>query len=191
MRIIAGRFRGTKLQGPGPTGSFRPTEDRTREALFSILGAMTVGPSFLDLYAGSGAVGLEAFSRGFGPVCLVEQDRGHLTVLRRNLTRLTERLGPDDERPTVVAADVARFLASGRAADFDVVFADPPYELVDEAFVATVVGAVTTAAGRLVVLEHSSATVLPDRIGRWERRRSSRYGTATLSFLHPLPQEVV
>jgi len=111
----------------------RPTEERVREALFSILGDRVKGGRFLDLFAGSGAVGLEALSRGAGAVCWVESSRRVLPILRENVRRLTG-LGAasgrmDSEAETqVVAGDAVRFLKKGLVEEaFDLIFADPPY----------------------------------------------------------------
>ena len=120
MRIVAGRWRGRRLVAP-PGRATRPTSDRVREALFSILGPLD-GERVLDLYAGSGALGLEALSRGAAHATLVERAPPALRALRANV----EALGAD---ATVIAADVARFLrdAGESGALYDLVFLDPPY----------------------------------------------------------------
>jgi 16S rRNA (guanine966-N2)-methyltransferase len=125
-RIIAGTARGRRLQAPAGDAT-RPTADRAREALFSALESLVLpwgARSFLDLYAGSGAVGLEAASRGAREVVLVERDPKALKVLRSNVDLL------DMPGVRVEASPVERFAAasSGRTR-FDVVFADPPYDL--------------------------------------------------------------
>src|SRR3954468_19260619 len=118
MRIVAGRWRGRRLVAP-PGRTTRPTSDRVREALFSILGPLD-GERVLDLYAGSGAVGLEALSRGAAEATLVERDPAALRALRANV----EALGADAR---VIAGDVAAFLRSAAQADghYDLVFLDP------------------------------------------------------------------
>ena len=122
MRIVAGRHRGRKLMAP-PGLDTRPTSDRAREALFNILehGEPPLeGCRFLDLFAGSGAVGLEAASRGAGRVLLVEKARAAQAAARANIAHLGEA-----ERVTLRAGDATRL---GRAAEpFDIVFLDPPY----------------------------------------------------------------
>ena len=127
-RIIGGTAGGRRLETPrGQTT--RPTSDRVREALFSAIESRTGsldGLRFLDLYAGSGAVGLEAWSRGAGVVTMVEQDRRTAALIARNAATL------GFSRARVVATSVASFLASPPAAPYDVVFADPPYPMSDQ-----------------------------------------------------------
>jgi 16S rRNA (guanine966-N2)-methyltransferase len=120
VRIVAGRWGGRRLVAP-PGRTTRPTSDRVREALFSILAPLD-GEEVLDLFAGSGALGLEALSRGAAEATLVERDRAALTALHANV----EALGADAH---VIAGDVAAFLVSAAAAGghYDLVFLDPPY----------------------------------------------------------------
>ena len=118
VRVVAGEFKGRRLHAPrGPRT--RPTADRVREALFSMLGDVS-GARVLDLYAGSGALGIEALSRGAGSALFVERDRQALTALRRNL----EAVGADAD---VRSQDVQGFLARPEGT-FDLVFCDPPYD---------------------------------------------------------------
>jgi 16S rRNA (guanine966-N2)-methyltransferase len=120
VRIIAGTAKGRRLRAPEGKGT-RPMMDRVREALFSSLGARTGGAAVLDLYAGSGSVGLEAASRGAARVVFVERSRMALAALRDNV----ESVGLGGE---VVAGDVLAYL--GDAGErFDLVFVDPPYDL--------------------------------------------------------------
>jgi 16S rRNA (guanine966-N2)-methyltransferase len=120
-RVIAGRYGGRRLQAP-PGAATRPTADRVREALFSILGDRTQDASVLDLFAGTGALGLEALSRGARTVTFVESAQPALACLRTNLTAL----GAEAE---VVRADAVRWLRSASVASrqYDLVFLDPPY----------------------------------------------------------------
>jgi 16S rRNA (guanine966-N2)-methyltransferase len=124
-RVIAGRYGGRRLQAP-PGPATRPTADRVREALFSILGARVVDARVLDLFAGSGALGLEALSRGAAQATFVERAPAALRVLRANLAAL----GAEAE---VAGADVLRWLraASDGARQYDLVFLDPPYRQAD------------------------------------------------------------
>ena len=126
MRIIAGRWKGHRL-GALKGREVRPTTDRVREAWMSALGDRVQGASVLDLFAGSGALGLEALSRGAAHVVLVERGRGALSVLRANV----KLLGAEDES-TVVGDDVFRYLRR-LAEPADIALADPPYGTGDAA----------------------------------------------------------
>lgn len=123
MRVTGGILRGRRIMVPGNLA--RPSQDRVREALFSVLGNAVEGAEFLDLFAGTGAVGLEAWSRGAGFVCWVESNRRVLSLLRSNLRLLCG----DSSTTQIVGADAARFLRKGLAKRrFDIIFADPPYD---------------------------------------------------------------
>jgi 16S rRNA (guanine966-N2)-methyltransferase len=118
VRIVAGEFRGRRLLAPRGVRT-RPTADRVREALFSMLGDVS-GARVLDLYAGSGALGIEALSRGAGSAVFVERDPRAVAAIERNL----ESLGLEQE---VLRQDAVRFLARAEGT-FDLVFCDPPYD---------------------------------------------------------------
>jgi len=126
VRVVAGEFKGRRLYAPRGAGT-RPTADRVREALFSMLGDVS-GARVLDLYAGSGALGIEALSRGAESAVFVERDHAALAALRRNL----EATGA---RAEVRRQDVARFLARP-GGTFDLVFCDPPYDVAPAAATA-------------------------------------------------------
>ena len=121
MRIVAGRHKGRRLRSPAGAGT-RPTADKVREALFSILGPLD-GLCVLDLYAGSGALGIEALSRGAASATFVESARPALTAIRANLDAI-------DEEGEVVASDAIKWLrgADDHGTRFDLVFCDPPYD---------------------------------------------------------------
>jgi len=119
VRVVAGDFKGRRLHAPRGAAATRPTADRVREALFSILGDVS-GARVLDLYAGSGALGIEALSRGAASALFVERDRRALAALRRNL----DAVGVDAE---VRSQDALRFIAHPEGV-FDLVFCDPPYD---------------------------------------------------------------
>jgi 16S rRNA (guanine966-N2)-methyltransferase len=122
MRVVAGRHRGRTLKAPRGPGT-RPTADRVREALFSIVGPVE-GLAVLDLYAGSGALAIEALSRGAASATFVESARAAVEAIRANLAATGE-----EERAEVVTADVVAWLrAGGREPVFDLVFCDPPYD---------------------------------------------------------------
>jgi 16S rRNA (guanine966-N2)-methyltransferase len=118
VRVVAGEFKGRRLVAPRGAGT-RPTADRVREALFSMLGDVS-GARVLDLYAGSGALGIEALSRGAESAVFVERDQAALAALRRNLDAV-------GARAEVRRQDVLRYLARP-AGTFDLVFCDPPYD---------------------------------------------------------------
>jgi 16S rRNA (guanine966-N2)-methyltransferase len=128
VRVVAGRFGGRRLQAPPGRGT-RPTSDRVREALFSMLGPLD-GARVLDLFAGSGALGIEALSRGAARALLVERDPGAVGVIRANL----EALGLASPEATVHAgpARAALRTASARGDTYDLVFLDPPYRSAPE-----------------------------------------------------------
>jgi 16S rRNA (guanine966-N2)-methyltransferase len=181
-RIVAGAARGRRLAVPPGTGT-RPTSDRAREALFSSLEAAVgslAGARVADLYAGSGAVGLEALSRGALHCLLVEADAAALRTLRRNVA--TVGLPGADVEPGRVERVVA---AAPPGAAYDVVFLDPPYDVTD-ADLRGVVGALGAhgwlAPGAVVVVERATrggSWTWPDGI---EGLRSRRYGEATLWY---------
>ena len=170
MRIISGAARGRPLAAP-PGRATRPTSDRTREALFSTLEALRgplAGARVLDLYAGSGAVGLEALSRGAGYVVLVERDPRAVRTLRQNV----EAVGLPGAQVQATAVDRVT------EGDFDVVFADPPYaEAVDLARIAA-----HASPGGLVVVERSARDAPLEWPREVEALRDRRYGEGTLWY---------
>jgi 16S rRNA (guanine966-N2)-methyltransferase len=182
-RLIAGTAGGRRLVMPSGS-STRPTSDRAREGLFSSLSSLRAGRadgSFLDLYSGSGAVGLEAASRGAGPVLLVERDPRAVRAIRANLDALA--LGGVEVR----VDDVDRLLAAPvpdgyDPGGFDVVFLDPPYaEPVEPALELLVAGG-WVASGGIVVVERASRDQGPQWPPGIEPERSRRYGEATLWY---------
>lgn len=177
-RIVAGVAGGRRLRVPEGRGT-RPTSDRAREGLFSSLEALygpLAGARVLDLYAGSGAVGLEALSRGAGHVTLVESDGRAARVLRAN----AHAIGlPGAE---VLAEPVERLVAVPPTAPYDVVFADPPYAVDVRPVLESLVTQGWLASGALLAVERSSRDaelVWPDGV---EALRSRRYGEATLWY---------
>ena len=181
MRIVAGTARGRRLDAP-PGRTTRPTSDRTREALFSTLTAIRgtlAGARFLDLYAGSGAVGLEALSRGAATAVLVESDRSVLRVLRANLAEL----GLDGA--VVVASSVEKFVAEQADGPYDIVFLDAPYSVGSDSLGA-VLGDLRRdgwlADQAIVVVERASRDgdfTWPDG---YVAERSRRYGEGSLWY---------
>ena len=174
MRIIAGSLKGRRLQAPEDGSKVRPTADRARAALFSILQRWPQGP-FLDLFAGTGAVALEAWSRGYGPVACVEREPVALDCIQRNAR------GTDLK---VLARDVLR-LAGDAFAPQAVLFADPPYEASAQLWQALAprLGAWLRPDG-LLVWEAAHPTLLADAAGL-ELLESRRYGAAVFHLYRP------
>jgi 16S rRNA (guanine966-N2)-methyltransferase len=177
-RIIGGSAGGRRIDTPRGT-STRPSSDRVREALFSAIESRTGsldGLRFLDLYAGSGAVGLEAASRGAGPVLLVEGDRRTSLITRRNARDL-------DLEVDVSVADVEQLLRQPATLSFDVIFADPPYELdsprLDEQLRLMVLNGWLAAAG-LVVVERSRRSVALEWPPEFSEISTRTYGDTVL-----------
>ncbi|MDN5344322.1 MAG: hypothetical protein PWQ18_433 [Clostridia bacterium] len=176
LRIIAGQARGRRLRTPrGQTT--RPTSDRVREALFNILGLRVVDSLCLDLFAGSGAVGLEALSRGAREVFFVESNRQALAVLKANL--LTTGFAA---RGHIVAADVRRALGdlAGRGLAFDLIFIDPPYRQGWGEVVLPAVAPLLAPAG-LAILETATSEVGPKKADMVFKGRRV-YGDTALNF---------
>lgn len=172
MRVVAGELRGRRIAAP-PGEAVRPTTDKVREATFNALGSLdlVVDARVADLFAGSGALGIEALSRGAHHCTFVERDRGAVAVLRNNL----EELGIT-ERATVVAGDAR---SRGASLDVDIVFADPPYD-VDETFWRDLLDRIRAP---FVVAEAPRAVVAPPG---WEAVREKRYGRTWVTFLERL-----
>jgi 16S rRNA (guanine966-N2)-methyltransferase len=170
MRIIAGEFRGRRLQAPTWDG-LRPTSDRLRETLFNILGEGVRGARVLDGYAGTGAIGIEALSRGAAQVTFVERDRRAIKLIEANLAPLTPR------RDAIIRTGFGGLAA----ASFDLIALDPPYapEAAVEALDAAV--ALLAPGGRIVV-EHAARHAPPPERGRLRLQRTVKAGDSALSF---------
>jgi len=180
LRIIAGTLKGRRLVAPEGSLAVRPTADRAREALFSILQKWPSGP-FLDLYAGTGAVGLEALSRGYGPVTLVEKAPEALACLRANARNAEVR---------VLAQDVRR-LGPEAFSGLAVAFADPPYEASAQAWEALAPKAAAwLAPGGVLVLE-APAGAAPAPGPGLELLESRRYGAAEFHIFRASPGGLV
>ena len=175
MRVIAGTARGRPLVAPRGTGT-RPISDRVKETLFGILADRVVDAGVLDLYAGSGAVGIEALSRGAAHCAFVEHDRRALAAIRKNL----ERSGVAD-RGSVHGQEVLPYLAGPSQDRFDLAILDPPYA--ERAILAPLERLIgRLAPGAMVVVKHHWRTPiqLPQGLTAWRERR---FGETTLTFL--------
>ena len=182
MRIIAGKYRGRKLKSP-PSLRTRPTSDRLRETLFNILTPRIEGARFLDLCAGSGAVGIEALSRGANHVTFVDQSKKMCALIEANLAALEIDEGEVDVF-TAEASDFLRKRAKKEVSPFEIVFFDPPYAADYEA----VLQDIGKHAARLltedvfVVVEHHKKKQLPEEFGALRRYRELKQGDSKLSF---------
>lgn len=180
VRVIAGKYRSRKLLAPAGTAT-RPTSDRLRETLFNVVAPSVEGSTWLDLFAGSGAIGIEALSRGAAMVYLVESSSRAVQAIRRNLATL--KIERAYEILTQEAVAALRLLESrGVACDF--CFLDPPYRKVDE--YAEVLGVFGESnllrQGALVIAEHDKHFDPGESFGSLQRRRVLRQGDAVLSF---------
>jgi 16S rRNA (guanine966-N2)-methyltransferase len=184
MRVIAGTYRSRILKSLKGL-ALRPTSDRLRETLFNVLGPAVSGARFLDLFAGTGAVGIEAISRGASEVVFIENHAPAATLIRKNLDSLGVRAGA-----TLLSVDAVRgleTLAAGRKGGgslFDFVFLDPPYAATEEyAHVLRFLGAAPfLAPDCIVIAEHRHNFELPARAGVLVRYRVLKQGDAALSF---------
>jgi 16S rRNA (guanine966-N2)-methyltransferase len=173
MRIIGGRFKRRQLASPTGPG-LRPTSDRLRETLFNVLGPGVEGARVLDLFAGTGALGLEALRRGAAAVTFVERDRRALEVLAENVRRCDAGALSTTIAGTFPGAAVP-------AAAFDLVLLDPPYGF-DALEAALSTAAALVAPGGRLVLEHDSRRASPERVEGLERVRLLEAGDSALSF---------
>lgn len=180
MRIVAGQYRGRVLKSPGKL-RLRPTSDRLRETLFNILGAAVEGSSFLDVYAGTGAVGIEALSRGAREAVFIEKHSAATALIRANLERLGIVAGAE-----VLAVDALRGLEvlASRHLLADFIFLDPPYNAAGEYERALdfLDGSHLLAPLGRIIVEHGRRRELPERLTRLERSRVVEQGDANLSF---------
>lgn len=180
MRIVAGRFRGRRLRTL-PGLDLRPTSDRLRETLFDVLASRVNHCAFLDCYAGSGAVGLEAGSRGARRVVFVESDRRAAALIREN----TLSLSPTFDwaiRPVPVRRALTQLERAGET--FDLCFLDPPYRHTEECLAALrqLSGSKLLAREGVLVVEHSRRVELPASVGGLTRFRELCQGDSVLSF---------
>ena len=181
MRVIAGRAGGVRLTSP--KSGVRPTMDRVKAAIFSSVGEMVIGARVLDLFAGTGALGIEALSRGAESALFIEEDRQSATTIEKNLTK-TQLTG------RVRQQDVFRFLTTAAAAaeKFQIVFADPPYDQTKsgEGFTEKLLGSKALpqllAPGGFFILEKRPGESLPE-MKSWRLVRQKTYGATEVLFL--------
>jgi 16S rRNA (guanine966-N2)-methyltransferase len=171
MRVIGGEFRSRKLQSM-PGMDVRPTPDKVRESLFNILSPEIEGSVFVDAYAGTGAVGIEALSRGARHAIFIEKDRGAASLIKSNLAVLKA-----EARARVIHGPAALYLGGIEA---DIVFIDPPYPK-DREYQAAL-DAIENKPPGLAVVQHSTRFALADDYGPLHRTRLVKYGDNALSF---------
>jgi 16S rRNA (guanine966-N2)-methyltransferase len=174
MRVIGGEFRSRLLKSL-PGLDVRPTPDRLREALFNVLAPRIEGAVFADLYAGTGAVGIEALSRGAARAIFVEQNRAAVRVIHENL----KSLGAEPR----AQVRQGRALAVIPQIDADVVFLDPPYRLDREYEVALEL--LSSRSPGLVIVQHDTRLALAESYGALQRTRRLKQGDNVLSFYEP------
>ena len=178
VRVTGGSFRGRRLDTLPGLG-MRPTSDKVKEALFAILGPRLAGARVVDVFAGTGALGIEALSRGAERVVFVERDAASLALLRRNLQALGDPRGA-----LVVPGDGLRPETWNSGGAVDLILADPPYRKGwPEQLLEALSAGGALAAGGLLVIEHETG-VEPIR-PEWEALQRRRYGDTTLSFFRP------
>lgn len=175
MRVIGGEFRSRRLQSM-PGMDVRPTPDRLRETLFDILGPAVAGSVFVDAYAGTGAVGIEALSRGARHVVFIEKSRGAVNLIRSNLAALQI-----ETRAHVIQGSAALYLDK---VDGDIVFLDPPYP--KEREYQSALEAMGSKPPELVIIQHSVRFALPEEQGPFRRTRMVKQGDNALSFYRRL-----
>jgi 16S rRNA (guanine(966)-N(2))-methyltransferase RsmD len=184
MRIIAGKFRSRLLKSTKDL-ALRPTSDKLRETLFNVLGGLVDGARFMDLFAGSGAVGIEALSRGAREVIFVEKHPPTAALIKKNLESLDIREGA-----RVVSSDALKALehlaksSSTATPGIDILFLDPPYAETEQyKIVLTFLGGANLLAENAVVIaEHQRSLDLRETFGKLERVRVLRQGDAALTF---------
>jgi 16S rRNA (guanine966-N2)-methyltransferase len=189
MRVIAGTYRSRILKSLKGR-ALRPTSDRLRETLFNVLGPAVAGARFVDVFAGTGAVGIEAISRGAAEVVFIENHPPAVALIRKNLESLGVRSGA-----TVLGADALRGLeklAAKHTADsrpFDFAFLDPPYAAAEEyARTLRFLGSASfLAPGSVIIAEHHKKFDLPVHAGSLARFRVLKQGDAALSFYRSDP----
>jgi 16S rRNA (guanine966-N2)-methyltransferase len=181
MRVIAGTFRGRRLKAV-PGMNTRPTTDKVKESMFNIIGPYFDGGTALDLFAGTGGLGIEALSRGIDRAFFIDKDYKALQTVRDNLASL----GLTKERAEVHKNDAKRALDALKARElkFDLVFLDPPYKLTGlyEELILRLQQKGLLQEGAVIVAEHAADVELPDRFAKAVRWRLATYGEIAISF---------
>lgn len=179
MRVIAGSARGTRLKSPKDERA-RPTLDRVREALFSILGGRVEDAMVLDLFAGTGAIGIEALSRGAEQCVFVESDRDVVAVIRDNLAaaKVADRAQVLQAALPDALSEVAR-----ERSGFDLIYADPPFDSDQYGVLLCEIDRLKLLNSEgVLIVEHEAKTTVPDGSDCLECTREARYGRTALAF---------
>jgi 16S rRNA (guanine(966)-N(2))-methyltransferase RsmD len=182
MRIISGTSRGRRLVTP-KSQAIRPTSDRIKESIFNILGGEVEGKVVLDLFAGTGNLGIEALSRGAKRVLFVEKGRQALKLIQRNLSLIGMR-----ERSEILPKDVSRAIGilKLKGESFDLILMDPPYE---KGLIQKTLSKMRSHRiyheGTILVIEHNRREPIPERIQGWILTRQRGIGDTVISFLTP------
>ena len=176
MRIIAGELKGRKLNAPTWEG-LRPTSDKLRETLFNVIAQRVPGARVLDLYAGTGAIGIEALSRSAAHVTFVDKDARALKLIEENL----QRCGVSDRHVIIRLRLDGVSPPSLTAASFDLIVLDPPY---DEPDLSAAIAPAESlmAPGALLVLEHARRRPAPQQVGQLKLTRDLVSGDSALAF---------
>lgn len=177
MRVIAGAFKGRNLKSP-PSMQVRPTSDRLRETLFNVIAAHVPDARFLDLCAGSGAVGIEALSRGAAHATFVDRSRRSCQLIESNL----ELCRVPEEQRDIYCSEASEFLRQWDGDKWDLVFLDPPYKMDYLRILQRLSSSPVLNDDGLLVVEHHHKTELPETIGRLTRTRILKQGDSALSF---------
>lgn len=177
MRVLTGKLKGRLLKTPKP--GLRPTQDKTRKAIFDILGEVIVGSQFLDLFAGSGAVGIEALSCGAGMVWFVENDREAISTLSDNLSGL--KISNYEVIPKDAFSVIEQLAQQKRK--FDIIFLDPPYyqDLAKKSLLSLAACDILSPSG-LVIIQHFKKDIIPEKTDSLELIKQKKYGDTSVSF---------
>lgn len=177
MRITGGLYKGRRVKMP--KGEIRPAMDRMRESFFSILGPLN-GYSFLDIFSGSGIIGIEAASRGANPVQLVERDRIKKRVILENISFVEENI--------FLRLQAAETFLKNNRQSYDIVFLDPPFKYRDKtSLLEKVAYSASISEGSRVLIHYPSENNIPEKIGALERYDHRSYGRSQLDFfINPL-----
>ncbi len=190
MRVIAGAFRGRRLIAPKDNRSVRPTADRVKESVFSIVREQIIDANFLDLCAGTGSIGIEALSRGAKHVTFLERDPRCIQIIKQNLRTCGLVAGPQ-ARHSLLRRDAVKGISylQKQDATFEIIYFDPPYgtglesipDLYSTCLASLAENALLHTDGTLLV-EHAKRVVMPDTVGSLTQNRQATYGDTVVSF---------